>query len=216
MARRFQFWITGLVQLVALAAWAQAGHQSSLDIYVYNKAGVSSGILSHAEQDATRIFRISGLHAMWVECSTAEITRTDCNGLPQPGDVVLQIVHETRELKDDVFGAAFLGRDGTGQYTNVFYDRVNELHRDWNVSLADMLGHVMAHEVGHLLLGLNAHSISGIMRSHWDSAELKAAERGRLLFSAEQSRIMRERLATATSRRDTRNALAFEFGSPGN
>jgi hypothetical protein len=32
-----------------------------------------------------------------------------------------------------------------------------------------MLGSVMAHEIGHLLLGSHAHAISGIMRGHWSA-----------------------------------------------
>lgn len=208
MAFRSQFWIAALILLAALEAWPQEVQQPSVEIYVYNQAGVSASVLSGAEKDATRIFHVSGVRTTWVECSTAEVAATDCKGLPQPGDVVLQIVHETRKLKDDVFGAAFLGQDGTGQHTNVFYDRVNELNRDWRVSLPDILGHVMAHEIGHLLLGLNSHSVAGIMRGYWESEELKAVERGRLLFSVEQSRLMRERLDAVSARREAKNILA--------
>lgn len=209
MAFRSRIWIKALILLAAWDAWAQAGQEPSVEVYVYNRAGVSFEILSQAEQDATRIFRVSGVRTTWVECSTAEAAGTNCRGLPRPGDIVLQIVHETRELKADVFGAAFLGQDGTGEYTNVFYDRVNELNRDWKVPLAEVLGHVIAHEVGHLLLGLNSHAASGIMRGYWESGELKAVQRGRLLFSSGQSKVMRERLAAITSHRNAQKTLAL-------
>jgi len=212
VAFRSQFCIAALILLAAFGSWAQAGLQPSVEIYVYNQAGVSGEVLSQAEQDATRIFRVSGVRTTWLECSTAEVAGTDCRGLPQPGDIVLQIVHETRKLKADVFGAAFLGQDGTGEYTNVFYDRVNELNRGWTVPLAEVLGHVMAHEVGHLLLGLNSHSTLGIMRGYWDSDELKAIERGRLLFSSAQSKVMRGKLAAITAHRHAQNTLAASFG----
>jgi len=123
------------------------------------------------------------------------------------------MVHETTQLKDDVFGAAFVGRDGSGQYTDVYYDHVSELHRDWRVPIANVLGHVMAHEIGHLLLGLNSHSNLGIMRGSWSREELEAAERGRLLFSSEQSRLMRERLMTL-SRRTLASAAVERAGAP--
>ncbi|HWY67772.1 MAG TPA: hypothetical protein VNX88_03855 [Terriglobales bacterium] len=213
MARRSGFWILALMQLAALGAWAQASQQHLLNIFVYNHAGVSSRVLSQAEENATRIFRLSGLHAIWISCSTAGVAGTDCTGLPQPGDVVVQVVHETRKLKDDVFGAAFLGQDGTGQLTDIYFDRVNELHRDWKVSLAHLLAHVMAHEVGHLLLGLNSHSLSGIMRGFWEPEELKAVERGRLLFSSEQSKLMRERLTAISAQRESKNTLQAGIGS---
>jgi len=51
------------------------------------------------------------------------------------GDAIVQIVPGTQRLKDDVFGAAFLGRDGIGQYTDVYYDRLEELRHDWGYRL---------------------------------------------------------------------------------
>lgn len=110
------------------------------------------------------------------------------------------------------FGAAFLGRNGTGQYADVFYGRVFELHRDRNVPVPEVLGHVVAHEIGHLLLGLDAHSISGIMRALWEAEELKAMERGRLVFSSQQSELMRARLIAISAKQNPKQAA--ESGSP--
>ena len=41
----------------------------------------------------------------------------------------------------------------------------------------------MAHELGHLLLGANAHSKWGLMRARWTREDLVAADRGELSFS---------------------------------
>jgi len=57
-----------------------------------------------------------------------------------------------------------------------------------------LLGHAMAHELGHLLLQSMEHSRTGIMRSRWGKEELLRAESGRLLFTAEQATAMTERL----------------------
>lgn len=40
----------------------------------------------------------------------------------------------------------------------------------------------MAHELGHLLLRTNSHSVNGLMRAHWDWQNLQAAQRNELLF----------------------------------
>jgi len=50
-----------------------------------------------------------------------------------------------------------------------------------------ILGDVVAHEIGHLLLGSRAHSATGIMRGWWDRAQLQRALTGRQLFTPEQS-----------------------------
>jgi hypothetical protein len=66
-----------------------------------------------------------------------------------------------------------------------------------NVDLGRILGSVIAHEMGHLLLGSNAHAISGIMRPHWESGELHRIAMGTLLFLPEESKRMRARIATS-------------------
>jgi hypothetical protein len=51
-----------------------------------------------------------------------------------------------------------------------------------------MLGHLMAHELGHLLLASTAHSSKGLMRSRWSGADLRLAMRGGLLFDSQQAK----------------------------
>ncbi|PYY15245.1 MAG: hypothetical protein DMG60_18205 [Acidobacteria bacterium] len=92
---------------------------------------------------------------------------------------------------------------------------ISPLHREWNISLVGVLGHVIAHEIGHLLLGLNSHSTSGIMRGLWEEEELKAVERGRLLFTSQQSRLMRQKLIAIAGERNLKTASKLASTSPG-
>jgi hypothetical protein len=110
-----------------------------------------------------------------------------------------RIVSSAQKSSDDIFGVAFLSAEGTGAYGNVFYDSVERLDRDWHVGLTRVLGHVMAHELGHLLLGSNAHSRQGIVCPRWHEDELRLASMGALLFSEEQAQFMRERLVRYVS-----------------
>ena len=64
-----------------------------------------------------------------------------------------------------------------------------------------MFGSVMAHELGHLLLGLNSHSVKGLMRARWGRDELQRMGMGTLLFLPEQGKRMRARIADASSAR---------------
>ena len=109
-----------------------------------------------------------------------------------------------------MFGVAFLSDEGTGCYSDVFYDRVAELHADWNVGLADILGNVMAHELGHLLLGSNSHAGAGIMRAHWQGEELRRVSRSGLWFTNERRRSHAQE-ADRTRRRSSRRDRAIEF-----
>jgi hypothetical protein len=57
----------------------------------------------------------------------------------------------------------------------IFANRVTSMDRHYEV-----LGHVIAHEIGHVLIGTVEHSPSGVMRAHWSKADV-AAMQGRLL-----------------------------------
>lgn len=188
------FWIVIFMQLTALDMLAHSNALLPFQIYVYNQAQVPQAVLARAERRVTLILRDSGVQPEWLDCMALAGRPSSCSGAAIPGSVAVQIVHETTKMRDEIFGAAFLGEDGIGRQSDVFYDRLNELHRDWNIELPELLGNVMAHEIGHLLLGFHAHSLTGIMRPVWSSSELWQAQRGALLFSPQQSKLIRQRL----------------------
>ncbi len=53
------------------------------------------------------------------------------------------------------------------------------------------LGCIMSHEIGHILLGQNAHSLVGIMRGTLLEEDWTQAEQGRLGFTRSQSKQIR-------------------------
>jgi hypothetical protein len=57
------------------------------------------------------------------------------------------------------------------------------------------LGTVIAHELGHLLLGSHAHSYAGVMTPIWRGEVLQLEAMGCLLFTHDQASLMRRRLA---------------------
>jgi hypothetical protein len=62
-----------------------------------------------------------------------------------------------------------------------------------------MLGHVMAHELGHLLLPHGAHSVVGVMRPAWDRAQAKGALEGTMTFTPDQAELIRTLLSASAS-----------------
>jgi hypothetical protein len=66
-------------------------------------------------------------------------------------------------------GALAYAKPFEGTHIVVFYDRVK--NRPGSASC--LLGHVIAHEVAHILQGLTRHSESGIMKAQWDGADYK-------------------------------------------
>jgi len=78
-----------------------------------------------------------------------------------------------------------------------FYEPVIKLESTSGVLAAVILGDAMAHELGHLLLGTNSHSESGLMRARWDQGNLAKAQKGTLSFSPVQALEIRRRLGKA-------------------
>jgi hypothetical protein len=118
----------------------------------------------------------------------------DCASFAWPTRLAVRIAPRSASSAGEVFGVAFLSDEGTGCYSDVFYERALELHADWNVALSDILGNVMAHELGHLLQGSNSHSREGIMQAHWQGEQLHRLSRGNLWFTTEQASHMRGKL----------------------
>ena len=77
-----------------------------------------------------------------------------------------------------------------GCLANVFYFRVQELGGGKTFP-SDILSRGMAHEIGHLLLGLNAHSRSGIMRAKWHYTDLEPGHVPYLVFTPTEAQAIR-------------------------
>ena len=93
-----------------------------------------------------------------------------------------------------VLGESFLGEDGSGKYADVYFERIQWAHREFDADVAQLLGRVSAHELGHLLLGTHAHANVGIMKPQWDPQSLRRIELGVLVFTKEQARLMKTRI----------------------
>jgi hypothetical protein len=202
-----KFWLTGgglvsqiqfrcslavLFLSTSLFCW---GAESTVSIRVYSEVALSNKVLTQAEQEGARIFQQARVKTIWVNCELAfAATDSRCHDMPGPTHLVLRLIPKALSAADSIFGMAFLSQKG-GVYGDVFVDSIEHLHRDSGAPIARILGHVMAHEVGHLLLGSHSHSSIGIMCPSWHSEQLRMVEMGTLFFTAEQARAMQTKIS---------------------
>jgi len=172
---------TGLAILMATGAaeWASAKNRTEIEpgavtitLRVYDYVHVNRPALLAAENEAAAILAEAGVQARWVDCRTspAEMdSYPDCQWARQATDFELRVLPDamvdSRAKWQDALGAAYEFGGLSSYIANVFYDRVNSLSGGGRAPLAVMLGRAMAHEIGHLLLGANSHSRTGIMRA---------------------------------------------------
>jgi hypothetical protein len=215
MGRSFmgRSYVAQLVVLLVALSWGNVAVAGSHDrntvqitVVVNDNAAVSGAVLHQAETVASRIFGAAGIQVAWVNCSGG-VAEEACRVTAGSGQFVLHIVPTGKTSTDSVFGMAFLGQDGSGKYCDVFFDRIAEAHRSFGTDKSQLLGTVVAHEIGHLLLGSHAHSQIGIMAPVWAEENLRNISMGLLLFTREQSSLMKASLMKArTGRQDLRLA----------
>ena len=184
-----------------------------LTVKIYDYAGVSPRILGRARAEAARIYRRAGIETVWMVCAVDNRLgprEPACSQAPGFTSLVLRIVPKAMAEKFPAppswFGyAATTSNPGEfGSHSTVFFHRVQEEKAripSIAISMGQLLGHIMAHEAGHLLLGRGSHSPSGLMHIPWQKKELLRATRGDLIFTRKQAgRIQaqwRERVAAA-------------------
>jgi len=186
-----------------LTAADKQGDLRQLRVSVFNSASISPKAIEHAEGEASRILEDAGVAVIWLNCpqdSQHEVSRGRCTEASFPLHLHLRIARVSRGLKPSTVGISFSAEDGQGCYVDLFYEPIRQLEEETHVALRVILGHAMAHELGHLLLGTNSHSASGLMRAHWTREELTKAAKGNLGFSREQSLRIMYRLAQKTPR----------------
>jgi hypothetical protein len=79
-----------------------------------------------------------------------------------------------------------------------------------SISKGQLLGHVISHELGHVLLNLEVHSANGIMRGKWTTREYDDAIHGRLLFTSEQTQILQSEVRRRISMQEALSAANAE------
>jgi len=200
------------------AVWAKDLPQESpgVAILVFNDADISSEILKQAEKVSSQVFEESGIQVDWVNCSPPDEARGGklaCWQAILPEHLHLHIVRRSLNLKDSILGISYLSSDGTGGQADIFYEGIEKRSHETSVDPAIILGHVAAHEIGHLLLGSNSHSPWGIMRAHWDMQELALANKGLLFFTKSQSHRMSEKLCAAMVRKKWPSASSTDLSA---
>jgi len=175
-------------------------------VLVVNSAHVAPALLRLAERESARIFLSAGIEISWINCGPDSFEGS-CPAVEGSNQFVVHIVPRATTFADFVFGVAFLGDDGRGRYCDVFFAGIAATKDQPEVRNFELLGAVMSHELGHLLLGSHSHSVFGIMMPVWDREGLRHIGMGDLSFTRQESSRIRARLGKETLRNETRGPV---------
>jgi len=136
---------------------------------------------------ATRIFAEIGIPLDWSSCEPAG----DSSQTP----IVVQLVYgKKEEVTSGVLGSAMPYR----RHIIIYVDRIETIQDPWTV-----LGHVMAHEITHIIQGFPRHSGTGLMKPHWSSHDLTEMRHRTLSFTEEDLILLYSALAMRRESMDT-------------
>ncbi len=166
----------------ALPVRARADEPALLTVRLYNASGIPNPELLAARQAAESIFRDTGLGVTFRQCgrpTPSQVTVDACGERLKPSEVVVRVIDAPANnpaLEQEIYGMAYVIRDtNRGWLATVFSDRAGAAAVRAGVQPGLVLGLVMAHEIGHLLLGTGYHGDAGVMRAHWPDALLNRA-----------------------------------------
>lgn len=159
-----------------------------------------AGERSEVAATAKRVLAQAGVAVEFVECFSGgvETGTPACTAPLGPADLILRILQPKFAAKGEQLGYAAMTSEG-GAYITVFINPAQRKARVGSLDDGVFLGHAVAHEIGHLLLGSNAHSSSGIMRPVWRPVDEEWMVKGVLVFDAGQAKQMRSKLTAWSS-----------------
>ena len=169
-----------------------------MTVRVYNYAGVSVRELSLAQSAASSVFRESGVEITWYDCGPSVNADADpfCSASTSFAIFNLRICKSCmsflKQPEHEVRGFT------TGQTATISTDWASVLPTTHYLSSELILGRVIAHELGHILLG-PGHSAAGIMRAQWINEDIDPGKLGLLIFTREQGKQMRLVLTSRAS-----------------
>jgi Zn-dependent peptidase ImmA (M78 family) len=163
----------------------------TIEVVTANQARIPRETVKRAEQVATRIFLAAGIRLEWTNTApdSVEPYRESAQQLK------IHIVPDSpMKQAGRRLGVAERLVDNSDRRAFVFYDRIVDLARLNGVDVAPILGHALAHEMGHVLLPYGSHTSQGIMREEWDRAQFEAIAKGLLTFTAQHTDLIRMRV----------------------
>jgi hypothetical protein len=184
-----------------------------LILSVFNDASVPAEILAHGEARAAHILAQTGIQVEWLNCAAGGSHVPDqfeqpspCSRIGYPSHLSVRIVLAGRSVREDIFGEAYTDSQGKGTYIKLYYAHLAEPNAHLPLGEGELLGYVIAHEVGHLLLGTDSHSHEGIMQGRWEDPQLREAGKGNLQFTPSQARLMRQHLTGEEKKKESRRS----------
>ncbi len=164
--------------IVCSAALLWSGEEIRISLCDFER--LKPAALAAAKEQTEFLFRSAGVSIDWNGCdeqraaqdSGAFLVRLRADAVPE----------RTKLATFGVLGGALLGGPHRGWKAEAYWRAIERTAAWQQINAAKLLGIVIAHEIGHLILGEH-HSRGGVMGDAWDRRAVGEVCRGWLTFT---------------------------------
>jgi len=174
-----------MTAVMALTAMAAPGSNPENTVTVCLD-GHPGFILTAASAIASTMFAAIDVNVVWRRVLTG------C-----PADAIL-VSFKDQTPTEFLPGALAYALPYEGTHICLLYDRVVQARETRQA--ANIMAHVLVHEITHILQGVCHHSASGIMKARWDGADFSQMAWEPLKFTAQDIQMIRQGLEARHNR----------------
>ena len=194
--------VMGVLVAMAIGVRVNAEPRAALTVRLYNTSDIPAPELLAARRAIDATFQDTGLDLIVRHCGRPVLPEDSvdpCSESLKPLEMVVRIIDAPADnptIHSEACGVAYVLKEtDRGWLATAFSDRVANAATRVGVDAGTLLGLVIAHELGHLMLGSGYHSWTGVMRADWPK-ELRDHNGGPWRFSTLEAARMRQAAAS--------------------
>jgi hypothetical protein len=184
----------------ATATTAGPGDRATVTVGIHDYVALPKKPLERTQSLVSAYYRAIRVDTKWrtvMQRSQPPAAATTSSLDDAPDLTVIILSHAMalqKEVPEGAVGTAATAADAHGRIAYVLYDRVvaAALSAGWDP--VDFMSVVITHEIAHLLLPPGSHTPDGLMRAHWEMADLRRIDLRALTFTDGQAEQMRQLL----------------------
>jgi hypothetical protein len=149
---------------------------------------ITMSVYCGARNDAAWMFSRAGIRLKWVESEKEDY----------PTTVLVRVLVVSSPGPANISPTALAYATPFNNHPTIFvlYNRLVDTVARRPQMLSRLLGHVLAHEIGHILQRSDRHAESGVMKAGWSNVDYEAMARAPLPFTPFEIEVMQDGLAS--------------------
>jgi hypothetical protein len=168
----------------------------TLTVRVFDLYGMSQADREAGIRLAQATLAHAGVASNWIDCTRRPDVEQParCREVLEENEIVLRF-QRVSPRGEHILGTAVVQETGPNVFASIYAHSILARSVKTGIPESTILGRVMAHEIGHLLLGTNSHAPTGLMRASW---QLRDPHPDYWLFTPKDAEKIRSRATRPT------------------